>query len=289
MDQLATIVLGASLFIIMLGMGLSLVTDDFKRVLVYPKAVIVGLVSQMILLPLIGFAIASFFDLRPEIAVGIMILAACPGGATSNLIAHMSKANTALSVTLTAFSSFITILTIPFIVNFALGEFMDRNEVIRLNVVETIVQVMVITIIPVIIGMTIRKYKTAFALKMEKPVRTASGVVILLVIVGLCVKERENIIPYIQEAGLASLVLNIGSMLVGFYLAKMFKLNEKSALSIAIESGIQNGTLGVSVAVVLLNNTEFAIAPAVYGLLMFFTGGFVIYWANKRFAKYVER
>ncbi|MFY0592973.1 bile acid:sodium symporter family protein [Roseivirga sp.] len=289
MDQLATIVLAASLFIIMLGMGLSLVTDDFRRVLIYPKAVIVGLFSQIILLPLIGFAVASLFNLRPEIAVGIMILAACPGGATSNLISHMSKANTALSVTLTAFSSFITILTIPFIVNFALSEFMNKGEVIRLDVVQTIIQVMVITIIPVIIGMTIRKYKTAFALKMEKPVRTASGVVILLVIVGLCVKESQNIIPYIKEAGVAAIVLNVGSMLVGFYLAKMFKLNDKSALSISIESGIQNGTLGVSIAVVLLNNTELAIAPAVYGLLMFFTGGFVIYWANKRFAKFVER
>jgi len=283
MDQLATIILGASLFIIMLGMGLSLVTDDFKRVLIYPKAVIVGLVSQVLLLPMIGYGIATWFDVRPEIAVGIMILSACPGGATSNLIAHMAKANTALSVSLTAFSSFITILTIPFIINFALSEFMDKSEVIRLDVVGTIMQVMVITIIPVIIGMLIRKYKTAFALKMEKPVRIASGIVILLVIVGLCVKEKDNILPYLKEAGLVALVLNVSSMLVGFYLAKLFKLNDKAALSVSIESGIQNGTLGVSIAVVLLNNSEFAIAPAVYGLLMFFTGGAVIYWANQRF------
>ncbi|OEK01342.1 bile acid:sodium symporter [Roseivirga sp. 4D4] len=286
MDQLSTIILGASLFIIMLGMGLSLVTDDFKRVLIYPKAVIVGLVSQLVLLPIIGFGVASLFDVRPEIAVGIMILAACPGGPTSNLIAHLAKGNTALSVTLTAFSSFITILTIPFIVNFALEQFMDQSEFIKLDVIQTILQVMVIIIIPIVVGMMIRKYKTAFALKMERPVRIASGVVIMLVIVGLCVKEKDNMLPYLQEAGLVSLVLNVVTMFVGYRMAKLFSLNDKSAVSISIESGIQNGTLAISIAVVLLNNTEFAIAPAVYGLLMFLTGGVVIYWSSRRFAKY---
>jgi len=289
MDQLSTIILAASLFIIMLGMGLSLVTDDFKRVLLYPKAVIVGLVSQLILLPLIGFGIASIFDLRPEIAVGIMILAACPGGPTSNLIAHMAKANTALSVTLTAFSSLITILTIPFIVNIALEQFMDKSEVIKLDVVETILQVMFIIIIPILIGMMIRKYKTAFALKMEKPVRIASGVVILLVIVGLCIKEKDNMIPYLQEAGLIALVLNVVTMFVGYRVAKMFNLNDKSAVSISIESGIQNGTLAITIAVVLLNNSEFAIAPAVYSLLMFITGGVVVYWSNQRFKAFRDK
>ncbi len=289
MDQLSTIILAASLFIIMLGMGLSLVTDDFKRVLIYPKAVIVGLVSQLILLPIIGFGVASLFDVRPEIAVGIMILAACPGGPTSNLIAHLAKGNTALSVTLTAFSSFITILTIPFIVNFALEQFMDQSEFIKLDVVQTILQVMVIIIIPIVIGMMIRKYKTAFALKMERPVRIASGVVIMLVIVGLCVKEKDNMLPYLQEAGIVSLVLNVVTMFVGYRVAKLFSLNDKAAVSISIESGIQNGTLAISIAVVLLNNTEFAIAPAVYGLLMFLTGGVVIYWSSRKFARYSSK
>ena len=119
MDKASTIVLASSLIIIMLGMGLSLVADDFKRIIVYPKAILVGLVNQLIFLPLIGFGIVVVFPLAPEIAIGIMILAACPGGPTSNLIAHLAKGDTALSVTLTALSSFITILTIPFIVNFA--------------------------------------------------------------------------------------------------------------------------------------------------------------------------
>ena len=286
MDQLSTIILAASLFIIMLGMGLSLTIDDFKRVILYPKAVIVGLTNQIILLPLIGFAIASTMNIRPEIAVGLMILAACPGGPTSNLIAHLAKGNTALSVTLTAISSFITILTIPFIVNLALESFLDQGQVIQLDVMETIVQVMAIVVIPVIIGMLVRKYKEAFAARMAKPVRIGSGIVLALVIVGLVIKEKDNVVAYFQEAGLAALLLNTATMFVGYYSAKLFNLNDKAAVSISIESGIQNGTLAISIAVVLLQNTEFAIAPAIYSLLMFLTGGVVIYWGNKKFAAY---
>ncbi len=285
MDQLSTYILGVCLFIIMLGMGLSLVAEDFKRVLIYPKAVLIGLLSQLILLPLIGFAIASLFNVRGEVAVGIMILAACPGGPTSNLIAHTARGNTALSVTLTAFSSFITILTIPFIVNFSLEQFMGKSEIIKLDVVETIMQVMFIIIIPILIGMFIRHYKTAFAKTMEKPVRIASGVVLAVVILGIIVKEKDNIVSYLQEAGLLSLILNLSTMIVGYQLARLAKIDLKSAISISIESGIQNGTLGISVAVVLLGNSELAIVPAVYGVLMFLTGGMVIYWANRKVKK----
>lgn len=285
MDQLSTIILAASLFIIMLGMGLSLVADDFKRVLFYPKAVLVGLVNQLVLLPLIGFGIASVFNLRPEIAVGIIILVACPGGPTSNLITHLAKGNTALSVTLTALNSFITILTIPFIVNIGLEQFLDEGQLVQLDVVKTILQVMVIIIIPIIIGMIIRKYAVNFATKMAKPVRIASGVVLTLVIIGIMLAKKEVLADYLKEAGLASLVLNMMTMFVGYRTAKWLKLNDKSAICISIESGIQSATLAISIAVVLLENQDFAIAPAVYGLLMFFPAGAMIYWANKKLAK----
>ena len=286
MDKLSTVILAASLFIIMLGMGLSLVADDFKRVLFHPKAVFVGLVNQLVLLPLIGFGIASVFNLRPEIAVGIIILVACPGGPTSNLITHLAKGNTALSVTLTALNSFITILTIPFIVNIGLEQFLDEGQFIRLDVYKTILQVMIIIIIPILIGMIIRKYAVNFALKMAKPVRIASGVVLALVIIGLITAKKEVLGDYIKEAGFASLALNIATMLVGYRTAKWLKLNDKSAICISVESGIQSVTLAISIAVVLLNNKDFAIAPAVYGLLMFFPAGVMIYRANKRFTKH---
>lgn len=277
MDQASTIILAISLIIIMLGMGLSLVFADFKRVFLYPKAVVVGLLNQLVLLPLIAFGVTMAFPTRPEIAVGLMILAACPGGPTSNLIAHLAKADTALSVTLTALSSFITLLTIPFIVNFSLTHFLEAGQVIKLDVVNTIIQILVIVIIPVTIGMLIRRYKEGFAMKMEKPVRIASGIVLMLVIVGLVIKEKDNIMSYMEEAGLVALMLNIATMVVGYLSARMLNINKKMARSISIESGIQNGTLAITIAVVLLGSTEYAITAAVYSLVMFASGGVVIY------------
>ncbi|WP_103071516.1 bile acid:sodium symporter family protein [Aquimarina sediminis] len=282
MDNISTIILAVSLIIIMLGMGLSLVVDDFRRIFVYPKAILVGLTNQIVILPLLGFMLASMFPIQPEIAVGVMILAACPGGPTSNLISHLAKGDIALSVTLTALSSFITILTVPFIINFALQHFLEEGKMIKLDVVRTIIQILVITLIPVGIGMTIRRYNEGFALKMATPVRRASGVVIILVIVGITLKERENFVSYIQQAGIVALCLNVITMAVGYYSAKLFRINNKRAISIAIESGIQNGTLAISIAVVLLGDTAFAVAPAVYSLLMFFTGGVAVYLGIKK-------
>ena len=149
---------------------------------------------------------------------------------------------------------------------------------IRLNVVETIIQIFIITIIPVSIGMIIRRYKESFALKMAKPVRTASGFVIALVIIGIVIKEKENFVSYFQQAGIVAFLLNAATMLVGYYSSKLFKIKDKRAVSISIESGIQNGTLAITIAVVLLGSTAFAIAPAVYSLIMFFTGGVAIYF-----------
>ncbi|GAA0730945.1 bile acid:sodium symporter family protein [Aquimarina litoralis] len=277
MDNISTIILAASLIIIMLGMGLSLVTSDFKRILIYPKAILVGLINQLVILPVVGFVLVTILSLEPEIAIGIMILAACPGGATSNLISHLAHGDTALSVTLTAFSSLITIITIPFIVNFSLLHFLSENQTIQLNVVETIIQIFVIIIIPVAVGMIIRRYKESFALKMAKPVRIASAVVLALVIIGILVKEKDNFVSYLQEAGLVAFLLNILTMAIGYYSAKLFKVHHKGAISIGIESGIQNGTLAISIAIAILHNTSYAIAPAVYSLLMFFTGGLAIF------------
>lgn len=282
MDNISTIILALSLIIIMLGMGLSLVVDDFKRIFLYPKAILVGLTNQILILPLLGFALASLFPIQPEIAIGVMILAACPGGPTSNLISHLAKGDIALSVSLTALSSFITILTIPFIINFALLHFLEEGQMIKLDVGKTIIQILVITVIPVGIGMLIRRYNERFALRMAKPVRRASGIVIILVIAGITIKEKDNFVSYFQQAGIVALCLNVVTMIVGYYSAKLFNIKNKSAISIAIESGIQNGTLAITIAVVLLENTSFAVAPAVYSLLMFLTGGIVVYLGIKK-------
>ena len=288
MTSTSAIVLGASLIIIMFGMGLSLTPADFRRVLVYPKAMLVGLMNQLILLPAIGFALILLFPVQPEIAVGLILLAACPGGPTSNLITHLAKGDTALSVSLTAVSSMITVFTIPFIVNLGLITAMGQETAFQLNVLQTIGQVFIIVIIPVSLGMLIKAKQTSFADRMDRPVRIASAVVFVLVIVGIVVKERANIVSYFEQAGLLALALNLATMVSGYYIAALFRLARPQEVSISIESGIQNGTLAISIATVLLGNSAFAIAPAIYGLIMFFSGGAMIYWAHRRTAKVVE-
>ena len=277
MDKFSAIFLAAALFIIMLGMGLSLTINDFKRVVLFPKAVITGLVNQIILLPLIGLLLALAFDVRPEIAVGIMILAACPGGATSNLITHLAKGDTALSVTLTAISSVITIFTIPFIVQYALVKFMAQQQEVILNIPGIIGQLFLITIVPVSVGMIVKAKKPAFALRMDKPVKTASALVLALVIAGLLVKEKSNVVPYFQQAGAIALMLNVASLVVGFLIAKyLMSLSSRQSVSISIESGIQNGTLAIAIATITLEMSELAIAGAIYSLIMFVTGVAII-------------
>lgn len=282
MTTTPAIVLGASLIIIMFGMGLSLTINDFKRVVQYPKAVLIGLINQLVLLPAIGFLLVTTFSMSEEVGIGLILLAACPGGPTSNLIAHLAKGDTALSVSLTAISSVITVITIPIIVNMGFVMLQGKGTAFQLDVAQTIGQVFIIVLIPVSVGMTIRHFKKAFAEKMDRPVRITSGIVFVLVIVGVVISEKENIVPYFQQAGWLALALNIATMAVGYFSARLFKLNIAQRISISIESGIQNGTLAISIATVLLKNTSYAIVPAVYGLLMFATASVVIYWGNKK-------
>jgi BASS family bile acid:Na+ symporter len=276
MDNISTLILALSLFIIMLGMGLALEVDDFARIFKKPRAIFTGLVNQLIFLPLLGFLIVSLLPVRPEIAVGVIILAACPGGPTSNLIAHLAKGDLALSVSLTAICSFITLLTIPFIVNLGLQFILGKDTIIQLNIVQTIIQVFAIVIIPVLLGMWIRASKRSFAERMLRPVRIASAVVFVLVLVGVVLKEKNNIIPYFSEAGLIMLILNASTMLLGLVAARVMQLPFKQGVSISVESGIQNGTLAITIATVLLESTTYAIAPAVYSMIMFLTGGLFI-------------
>ncbi len=281
-NVLTEIFLPVALAIIMLGMGLSLVVGDFKRILLYPKAVSIGLINQLIILPIVGFSLAALFPLKPELAVGLIILAACPGGVTSNLISHISKGDTALSITLTAISSLLTILTIPFIINIGLENFMEAGKEIQLDVPKTIKTIVAITIIPVSIGMLIKAKASSFAEKMDKPVKIASTIFLALIIIGAVMKEKENILSFFQQVGLVALSLNVLTMLIGFYSAKIFKLNMAQSISVSIESGIQNGTLAIFIALSILGNSEMSITPAIYSLIMFGTGGFMMYYFGRR-------
>ena len=270
-----------SLAVIMFGMGLSLRVEDFKRILIYPKAVGIGLLNQLILLPMLAFGIAKAFQLPPELAVGLMILAVCPGGATSNLITHLAKGDAALSITLTACSSVITVFTIPFLVNYSIGYFIPGGEAQQLEVVGTVVSVLFITLIPVTLGMITLAKAPALAQKWDQPFRKISTVFFVIIVIAAILKERENLVQYFIEAGPAALALNLSTLAVSFAMAKWTGLPFRQGLTIAIESGIQNGTLGITIAATLLVNSVMSIPSAIYSLLMFGTAALVILWGNK--------
>ena len=279
---ISKIFLPISLAIIMLGMGMTLVPNDFKNIFKFPKAILIGLTNQLILLPIIGFTLAILFDLDPVMAVGLMILASCPGGPTSNLITQVCKGNIALSVTLTALASFISILIIPFILSFALSYFGTATGVtITLPIVETILQIMVITVIPIVLGMLIRRYKENFAKRMEKPMRIASTVIFILVFIAVVAASSDKLEKGMKAAGFVTLLLNIITMSLGYFTAKLFKLNKENAISITIESGIQNGTLALVIAASVLDNPEMGIPIGAYSIWMFVTGGILMWYFGK--------
>jgi len=276
MSSTSGIILAISLIIIMFGMGLSLTIADFRRILIYPKAIFVGLTSQIIILPIIGYLIAIGLNLSPTIAIGIMLLASCPGGATSNMLTHLAKGDLALSVSLTAIASLLSIFTIPLILQFALSEFSNQNQIINIDAFTMMKQLLVIVIFPVVIGMVVKRTSPSFAIKMDKPIKIMSTIIFVLVILGVIYSIKDVFISYLNEAGLPSLMLNITTMTLGFLFAILLKLSKPQAISISIESGIQNGTLAITIATISLNNVEYAIAPSIYGLLMFVTGAFII-------------
>jgi bile acid:Na+ symporter, BASS family len=280
-NYLTDLMLPLSLAIIMLGMGLSLVPKDFKRVFLYPKAASIGIFNQIIILPLAGFLLIWFSGLKsPELAVGIMILAACPGGPTSNLISHISKGDTALSITLTAISSLIAVITIPLIINLSLSWLMQQGEYIPLPVFDTIIKLTLITLLPVGTGMVIRSRAAGFAEKMNKPVKIVSGILLFLIIMAAIITNKAIFVSSFRDVGPIALSLNVSMLLIGYLSARMLKLNMAQSITISVESGIQNGTLGITIASTLLYNDVMAISPAIYSLIMFMTAGFIIAWAN---------
>lgn len=278
-NVLTEIFLPVALGIIMLGMGLALTLEDFKRVALFPRATFVGLFCQLIVLPLVAFGMLQVLSLPPELAVGVMLLSFCPGGATSNLLSNLARADVALSITLTAISSMITVFTIPYFVNLSMEYFIGEGKYVELPVLKTMLQIVVITIIPVSIGMLIRWKFPEGARRSEKPVKIASAVFITLVILGAILKERDNIAGYFVQVGVITLLINVVILAGGYLMGKLFRLSHPQRAAVSIESGIQNGTLAIAIATssLLLNNSQMSIPAAVYSLIMFVTGGVAVY------------
>ncbi len=279
---LTEIFLPLSLAFIMFGMGLSLTFGDFKRILLYPKAVTIGLINQLVFIPIVAFGLIMVFGLRAELAVGLMILAVCPGGATSNLITHLAKGDSALSITLTAFSSLITVLTIPFLVNFSIQYFMPGGgKEFQLNVFGTVISVILITAIPVLIGMIILSRTPNLAFRIEPIFRKLSAVFFVIILIAAILKERENLLTYIVQVGPVALALNIATLVIGFFSSRLLGLSKKQSRTVSIEAGIQNGTLGITIAATLIGNSQMTIPSAIYGILMFGTAGIIIFLGQR--------
>ncbi len=269
--------------IVMLGMGLSLLPKDFKQITRYPKAAALGAICQILLLPLIAVAITQVIPMQPAIAVGLIILAICPGGPTSNLITYLAKGDVALSVALTAVSSIVTVFTIPVFANLALQHFLGQSSEISLPLGQTMLQICLIMLLPTAIGMVIRYHFPNPARRMEKHIsRFAIGM--LTLIVGLLLlREGAKLPQFLAQVGLAILLLNLCATLAGFWIGKLFRLTFAQQLCIAIEVGIQNVTLAITITAGLLNSADMAVPAAVYSLLMYLTGAGVIF-CGRRFS-----
>lgn len=281
---LVKVVLPLSLFIIMLGMGLALKPVDFKMVLLRPKAVALGLVAQMVMLPILAYGIILAFGMTGAVAVGVMILALCPGGTTSNLYTYLAKGDIALSVTLTSLVSLIAPFTVPLMIVMSMSMLMGQEEYIHLPVLKTILQLVIITIIPISIGMFINQKKPQWSEKADKPVKLFSILFLFFIVILIVAQNVHNMAEYFAKAGVAAIILNVASMILGYVLAKAAKLNEAQSKAIGIEVGFQNGTLAIVIALTLLENTEMAIAATCYSLSMFVTGA-VFAWVLSKSSK----
>lgn len=281
---LSLVLLPLALAIIMMGLGLSLTIDDFKRVVVYPKAVIIGLICQMLVLPTICFFIAKGFGLAPELAVGLMLLSAAPGGPTANLYSHIAKGDVALNISLTAINSIISLFTIPLIVNFAIASFLQTDQVVPMQF-KKVIEVCIIVLLPVSIGMLLRSKASKLAAQLEKPVKIASAIFLVLVIILTVLKERKHISQDFQQVGMAALLLNVLSMGVGYFIPRLFNLGKKQAIAIGMEIGIHNGTLAIYIALSVIGNSVMSIPPVIYSLIMFFTAALFGFLVNMRSGK----
>jgi BASS family bile acid:Na+ symporter len=270
-----------ALAIIMFGMGLGLTVKDFTRVFAKPKAFLAGTFLQIVSLPLLAFLVLSLFQLSGALAVGMMILAACPGGVTSNILTYISRGDVALSVSLTAIISLLGFVTVPLITGWSLNYHMGQGAP-DLPIASTMIGILLITTIPVALGMLVRKLNAGLADRAEKVFAPLSMIIFIAVVIGALFAERANIASYIQQVGFPAIVLNLVTMAVAFLTARFLLLPASQRSAITLECGLQNSTLGLAVALTILDRPDISIPIAVYGLLMLFTGFGFAMWTRQR-------
>lgn len=278
MSALTTIGLPVALGIIMFGLGLSLTPADFARVGKHPKAVIIALVCQLVLLPALCFGLVVLFRLPPILAVGMVLLAASPGGTTANLYSHLFRGDVALNVTLTAINSVIAVFTLPLLTNLAISVFLPGDDGLGIQF-QKAVEVFLVVLGPVVLGMLVRRFAPKFADAMDKPVRIASMVILAVVIVGAVVSNRDIFFPNLGALAGITVVFCLLSLTIGFVVPRLFRVEPRQAVASSFEIGIHNATLAIVIAQTVVGSVEMSLPAAVYGVLMFFVAlafGFAI-------------
>ena len=279
--EVVTKIAPLALALIMLALGLGLTVQDFLRVAKQPKDFLVGLICQLILLPFIAFLFLKIFNLPTEIALGVMIIAAAPGGVTSNVLTKFANGDVALSISLTAIISLISIFSVPFIV-FKSADLLKVSEISKeISMIGISMKMFLVVTMPVIIGMIIRKFASNFVTSRSKLIERFSVLLFVIVFAAIWIEEWENILSYIEQAGLITLVLNITMMIIGYYVAKLLTSGIEQRKSISLECGLQNGTLAVFVSSQLFNDITYLIPTATYAIIMFLTSLIFVFFVRK--------
>ena len=277
---ITTLLLPIALGIVMLGLGLSLTVADFARVVRYPKDVLIGLFIQTVVLVAGAYVIARLAALPPELAVGLMLLAASPGGATANIYSHLAHGDVALNITLTAINSLLALVTLPLIVDAALVHFLGQDQYVP-PPTRKVIEVAAIIVLPVLIGMALRAGLPKVAAALEKPIRLFAVLVLVAVIGAAIVAEWERLPGFIAAVGAACLAFNLLSMAIGYGLPRWLDLPRSQAIAISMEIGIHNGTLAIFIALTVLQNATLSVPAAVYSIIMFVTASAFTFWLNR--------
>lgn len=281
MGLISEIFLPLSLAFIMFSLGLGLSISDFSRVLKQPKDFLIGAFSQIIILPIVALILVLIWPLSPELSIGVMLIAAAPGGATSNIITSFAKGDVALSVSLTAIISLLSVFTIPLIVLISLNLLVDNYSSISISILDIAIQMFAIVTIPVILGILFRKFMSNFSILLEPIAKKISALLFAIVLIGAVLAEKDNIILYFSQAGLITLILNILMMIIAFYIAKFFGSGVSQRKTIIVECGLQNGTLAIVVATSVFGGGVYLIPAATYSLIMFASSLIYIYFARR--------
>jgi BASS family bile acid:Na+ symporter len=281
------VVLPAALFIIMLGMGMTLMPADFGRVFTLPKAVLIGLMGQMLLVPLLAFGVVSLFQMPPELAIGLMVLSFAPGGATSNMMTFLSRGDVALSITLTAFASIITPFSMPLLTQWSLDYWLGASQPVELPIAQTMLRLFVITVVPVSIGMWLHRTKPELSQVLANVVKPLSIAFLALVIVGIVSKHWAQMPEFLAAVGWPVVMLNSLALLLGYLFARFNGLNGPQQLTIGIEVGVQNGGTALLVTGAILGNSVMSVPPVIYGILMWGPSMlFGLWWGRRILGNY---